>query len=180
VTLAVHLSALAKHSDSAELEVCRQELDGCIDTLRDFARGVYPPVLATRGLGAAVRAHVRDQRTGTDVVGTGVAALRFSPGPEAAVYFCCLEALQNIAKHAPRSRSWVLLEWAASTLTFEVGDDGPGFDAQAAHEQGSGLLGMTDRLAAAGGTLTVCSQPGRGTRIIGVLPADPIRRNLDT
>jgi signal transduction histidine kinase len=86
------------------------------------------------------------------------------------VYFCVLEALQNVAKHAGAARATVRLSAAGDALEFSVSDDGPGFDATA-QRYGSGLQGMADRLAALGGTIHVRSQPGHGTAITARLPA---------
>jgi signal transduction histidine kinase len=87
----------------------------------------------------------------------------------AAVYFCCIEALQNIAKYAAASRAAITLRAASGTLTFSVADDGAGFDA-ARTALGAGLGNMSDRLSALGGRLEVTSAPGRGTTITGRLP----------
>ena len=94
---------------------------------------------------------------------------RYPQDAESTVYFCTLEALQNVAKHARASAATVRLSGSADTLEFSVSDDGAGFPA-AATRHGSGLQGMSDRLAAHGGTLTVRSQPGHGTTITGRLP----------
>jgi signal transduction histidine kinase len=85
------------------------------------------------------------------------------------VYFCCLEALQNVSKYAKASQATVSLTNGAGTLTFEVVDDGEGFDS-AQIGYGTGLQGMADRLAALGGTLEVRSRPGGGTTIRGGIP----------
>jgi signal transduction histidine kinase len=88
---------------------------------------------------------------------------------EAAVYFCCLEALQNVAKYAAATRAWIRLTQDAGTLRFEVGDDGAGFDTSVT-SFGTGLQGMTDRLDAIGGAVRVKSAPGEGTTVIGTIP----------
>jgi signal transduction histidine kinase len=102
-----------------------------------------------------------------EVHADGVA--RYPQETEAAVYFCCLEALQNVAKYARASHASVRL-WAANgSLDFSVQDDGAGFDS-AATPRGSGLTNMIDRIDALGGSLEVTSVPGEGTRIKGSLP----------
>jgi signal transduction histidine kinase len=94
---------------------------------------------------------------------------RVAPEVEGAVYFCCLEALQNVQKYADASRSTVRLWRDDGRLNFEVVDDGRGFDlAHARH--GSGFTNMQDRLAALGGSVKVTSEPGQGTRLLGSLP----------
>ena len=90
---------------------------------------------------------------------------RYSPEIEAAVYFCCLEALQNAAKHAPRSRVTVRVWEASGGLLFSVSDDGPGFDAARARG-GHGFINMADRLGAIGGTVRWESQPDHGAHLI--------------
>ena len=94
---------------------------------------------------------------------------RHSPEVEAAVYFCCLEALQNVAKYAAATRAWITLTEDAGALRFEVRDDGAGFDPLVT-SFGTGLQGMTDRLDAIGGAVRVDSVPGRGTTVTGTIP----------
>jgi signal transduction histidine kinase len=150
----------------AALRRCRDDLGRCIDDLRELARGVYPPVLAARGLAAALRA--RGRSGGVRVVATpAVDGLRFDPDVELAVYFTCLEALQNAAKHAPGATVTVSLDLVDGELRFAVTDDGAGFDPDTARGRGTGLLSMADRIGAAGGSLTVESAPGRGTAVRG-------------
>jgi signal transduction histidine kinase len=96
---------------------------------------------------------------------------RYPQEIEAAVYFSCLEALQNVAKYAEASVASVVLAQRNGSLVFEVADDGVGFDPQTA-ERGSGLQGIADRLAALGGELTVRSAPGDGTTVAGRLPVE--------
>ncbi|HYX60355.1 MAG TPA: ATP-binding protein, partial [Streptosporangiaceae bacterium] len=94
---------------------------------------------------------------------------RYPQDAESTVYFCALEALQNVAKHARASAATIRLTQTGGTLEFSVSDDGAGFPPAAARH-GSGLQGMSDRLAAHGGTLAVTSRPGQGTTITGRLP----------
>jgi signal transduction histidine kinase len=89
---------------------------------------------------------------------------------EAAVYFCCLEALQNVAKYANASSARVRLADRDGRISFTVTDDGTGFD-PARTPLGTGLQGMKDRLEALGGALTVDSSPGAGTTVGGAIPA---------
>jgi signal transduction histidine kinase len=143
------------------------EVDAALEEVRSLARGVYPSLLASRGLGealesAALRCPVL---TTVDVDGIG----RYLPQQEAATYFCCLEAMQNAMKHADGVTRISVELSAASDLRFEVRDDGAGF-VQSDLRPGSGLTSMRDRLAAVGGVLRVTSAPGRGTRVAGSIP----------
>ena len=95
---------------------------------------------------------------------------RYPQDTEAAVYFCVLEALTNIAKYAGASKAEVTLSQTNGELRFEVTDDGAGFD-MAELTYGTGLQGMADRLDAIGGTLAVASKPGDGTTIEGRISA---------
>jgi signal transduction histidine kinase len=94
---------------------------------------------------------------------------RYGQEVEAAVYFCCLEALQNMAKYANASSAWIRLAEDDEDLTFEVSDDGVGFD-PGARGYGTGLQGMADRLAALGGELSLDSKLNGGTTVRGRLP----------
>ncbi len=140
-----------------------------LEDLRDLARGIYPPLLADKGLAAALESQARKSPTPVTVASDGIG--RYPQEVEAAVYFSCLEALQNASKYAHASEVIVrLLTQANGGLTFEVIDDGQGFDPVAA-SRGSGLQGIADRLAALGGEVAVRSAPGAGTTIAGVVPA---------
>ena len=145
----------------------RDGLHAALDDLRDLARGIYPPLLADQGLVPALQAQARRAALPVEIDADGVG--RFPQEAEAAVYFCTLEALQNIAKYADASRATVGLSCSDGSLRFTVTDDGAGFDT-ASTRHGTGLQGMADRLAALGGALHVRSQPGRGTTLTGQLP----------
>jgi signal transduction histidine kinase len=135
--------------------------------LRDLAHGIYPPLLADLGLVAALNGQAKKSALPVTIQADGLG--RFAEDTEAAVYFCCLEALQNTAKYSGATRAAIALRAQRETLTFTVSDDGAGFDAQ--HTPlGAGLRNMADRLAALGGRLEVTSAPGRGTTIAGQLP----------
>jgi signal transduction histidine kinase len=135
-----------------------------LEDLRDLARGIYPPLLADEGLGAALRAQARRAAVPVDV--DVVLDRRYLPEVEAAVYFSCLEALQNVAKYAGASRATVRVRDDAGELVFEVSDDGRGFD-PSVNGRGTGLQGIADRLGALDGALEVRSAPGEGTSVTG-------------
>ena len=140
------------------------ELQTALDDLRDLARGIYPPLLADKGLGAALEAQARRSPLPVTVDGEGLR--RYPQEIEAAVYFSCLEALQNVAKHAEASAVTVTLSQSNGQLTFEVADDGSGFDTGSTG-YGTGLQGIADRVGALHGDLAVASRPGGGTRVVG-------------
>jgi signal transduction histidine kinase len=140
---------------------------GALENLRDLARGIYPPLLADLGLAAALNAQAAKSTVPVAVEASGIG--RFGQDAEAAVYFCCLEALQNTAKYARASTARIAVQSQSGTLCFTVSDDGTGYDARHT-PMGSGLRNMADRLAALGGQLDVRSAPGQGTTITGHLP----------
>jgi len=150
------------------LEELRVDAQATLTELRELAHGIYPPLLMDRGLPEALRAAANRSVLATDVeadVG------RFPPDAEAAVYFCCLEALQNAGKHAGADARITLTVTADEhTLRFTVADNGPGFDANGDVIRGHGFVNMADRLGAIGGMLHVESAPGRGTTIRGEIP----------
>ncbi|MBA3372843.1 MAG: histidine kinase [Actinomycetota bacterium] len=143
------------------------DTDDAIDTLRDLARGIYPPLLAAEGLAAALVAQARKAVLPVTVEAQQIG--RYDQATEAAIYFCCLEALQNIAKYANATEVRIRLEVVGTDLLFSVTDDGDGFDLEST-SMGAGLTNMTDRIDALGGTLSVQSAPGVGTTISGRLP----------
>jgi signal transduction histidine kinase len=145
----------------------KSTLHAALDDLRNLAHGIYPPLLADQGLAAALEAQARKAPLPVLVEADGVG--RCPQEAEAAVYFCALEALQNISKYAAASRATVCLSCSGGSLHFSVADDGAGFDTAQAR-RGSGLQGMADRLAALGGTMDIRSQPGTGTTVVGQLP----------
>ena len=151
------------------LEQLGTETNDALEDLRDLARGIYPPLLADRGLPAALEGQARKSPVPVAVHADGIG--RYPRATEAAVYFSALEALQNVAKYSGASRATVRLAQANGHLTFEVTDDGVGFDPDAV-VRGSGLQGIADRLAALGGEVTVTSAPGNGTTVAGRLPAE--------
>jgi len=156
------------HAMMAELQ---EGLTDALDTLRDLAHGIYPPLLADRGLPAALESQARKSALSVTVTTEGVE--RYAQEAEAAVYFCCLEALQNIGKYADASHVTIHLWSEEDQLVFAVTDDGRGFDTTSV-ALGAGVQNMSDRLAALGGNLDLSSEPGRGTTVTGRVPARPI------
>jgi signal transduction histidine kinase len=174
VALSVQLSVLdGAADDPGEVrELTGQLRNGvraALGDLRALARGIYPPVLADQGLCAALQAQAGRAPLPVLVDADGIG--RFSRDVEATMYFCILEALQNIAKYAQASLATVTLTHVHGRLEFSVADDGAGFDpAAAAH--GTGLQGMADRLSAVGGRLQIASVRGHGTTISGAVPVN--------
>jgi signal transduction histidine kinase len=144
-----------------------EDVQVTIKELRELAHGIYPPLLADAGLPEALRAAAGRCAipVGVSAEGTG----RYSQGVETAVYFCCLEAMQNAAKHAPEATAQVRVWEESGGLLFSVSDDGPGFDPAKARS-GHGFVNMADRLGAIGGTVRWESQPGHGSTISGSVP----------
>jgi signal transduction histidine kinase len=155
----------------AMLSALQAETGEALENLRDLARGIYPPLLADQGLPAALQAQARKAPVPVEVRSDGVG--RLPKEVEAAVYFCCLEALQNVAKYAHATHAEVRLSASGEELAFEVTDDGDGFDT-GTMPPGSGLQGMADRLEALGGILEVRSEPGAGTTVTGRIAARPL------
>ena len=146
------------------LERLEEEAGEALETVRELARGVYPPLLTAQGLAGALRARARTAPVDVRVSADGVG--RFPAEVEEAVYFCCTEALQNAARHAQAPTVRITLGEERDDLVFVVEDDGRGFDA-AGVGGGAGLQGMRDRLDVVGGTLEISSRPGRGTTVKG-------------
>jgi two-component system, NarL family, sensor kinase len=147
------------------------DTDAAIRMLRDLSRGLQPAVLTTEGVPAALRAVARRLPTEVAIADTGIG--RHPPQIEAAIYLCCLEALRNAATHARADHIDIALSNGDGRLRFTVADDGNGFD-PARITPGTGLTNLEDRIAALGGSVTVDSAPGRGTRVVGELPVQPL------
>jgi signal transduction histidine kinase len=138
-----------------------------IGTLKDLSRGIYPRVLADSGVLPALRAAAE-----TCPVPVTISADPLDRGPaevEAALYFCCLEAMQNAAKHAHATRILVEVRRRNGGIAMVVSDDGVGFH-PGVPGSGIGLANMRDRVDSLGGTLTVVSRPGEGTEITARIP----------
>jgi signal transduction histidine kinase len=153
--------------EGALLDQLKADAQDALENLRDLARGIYPPLLADQGLVAALTSQARKSAVPVSVEADGIG--RFSQDAEAAVYFCTLEALQNVAKYAKAKGATVHLHREDDHLAFDITDDGIGFDPDVMG-YGSGMQGMADRVAALGGELTVRSSPGAGTTVRGRVP----------
>jgi signal transduction histidine kinase len=171
VKLRLAQTFVGKDPDRAETMLTDLQADttGALEDLRDLARGIYPPLLADKGLSSALGSQLRKSAVPATMNADGVG--RYPQEIEAAVYFSCLEALQNAAKHAAASGVTVALHDDGSELTFAVSDDGLGFDPSVVG-YGTGLQGIADRLGAIDGDLSVESSPGHGTVVRGRVPGD--------
>ena len=176
-----HLVALgirvAMARETADPELARQlndvktELNEILEELRDLAHGLFPPVLREFGLRGALASAVR--RSASPATVEAAAIGRYSEQVEGGVYFCCVEGLQNVDKHAGLGATAVIRLWERDgRLYFEIIDDGAGYDAESALHSGQGLANMSDRIAALAGTLVVESTPGRGTTLRANIPVD--------
>ncbi|MDQ4116089.1 MAG: histidine kinase [Actinomycetota bacterium] len=153
-----------------ELDGVAAEIDATVETLRTLARGLQPPILDQGGVAAALRAGSRGLPVPVTVSDKDTG--RYSTAVETAVYFACLEAVQNAVRHSGADTIAVALTEDDDTVHFTVTDDGAGFDPEAAPGNGSGLTNITDRLGALGGTLTLQSSSGSGTSVHGRVPID--------
>jgi signal transduction histidine kinase len=144
------------------------DVEEALAELREVAHGIYPPALARWGLARAfelVAARYRGKITVTEAEPG-----RFAPELEAAVYYCCLEAVQNAVKHAgPDAHVSIRLYTDHGRLRLEVSDDGPGFEVADAHD-GVGLQNMRDRVGAVGGRIEISSRSGHGTLVTATAP----------
>jgi signal transduction histidine kinase len=175
VALAVSVNLARQIADSdpdsakAMLEQIGKDLQEAVQELRNLAHGIYPPLLMDRGLAEALSAAAGRAALPTGVEADGVG--RYPQQVEAAVYFCCLEALQNAAKHAgDGAEAMITISEDEGALLFEVRDDGAGFDLASRAHEGHGFVNMGDRVGAIGGSLSVESAPGQGTAIRGRIP----------
>lgn len=173
VALAVNLRLardIITDDSDAGLEMLDQladEVQETIQEVRQLAHGIYPPLLVDSGLVEALRAAANRSPLPVDISADGIG--RYPSETEAAVYFCCLEALQNAAKHAPDAHVDLRLWEEAGGLLFTVSDDGPGFDPDRA-QKGHGYVNMADRLGAIGGTVRWESEIGEGSVVRGSVP----------
>lgn len=177
VALAVQIRRLAAMPDDAtpaRLRTLADEAEDALFGLQDLARGIYPSVLTDCGLAAALRTQAA--RIPMDVkvsVEPALVDARLPADVEAALYFVALEALGNAQKHAGDACIRAGLRLDRSKVVLEVSDDGPGFDTSASPREGSGLVGMSDRMEAIGGTLSIVRVPDGGSLVTAAVPLPP-------
>jgi signal transduction histidine kinase len=175
VALRIHLDLMSQSIDAAPetraaIADLGEAVEEAIEDLRRVAHGLYPPMLERFGVIEALRSACRHTALPVRIVDEGIG--RQSAAVESTLYFCCLEALQNAAKHAGTGASATVRIGAdARAVWFAVDDDGAGFDAALA--SGTGLGNLRDRVAAMGGSFDVESAPGSGARLAGRFPAPP-------
>ena len=179
VTLRMKIGQAERAADAhpelaALLAELREHTAATLEGIRRLSRGLYPPLLQSHGLVPALVAHARRLPLPVEVRGDDS---RFPADVETAVYFCCVEALQNVLKHSGAGRAWIGVHDSGGELRFEVGDDGNGLPAGTPCH-GSGLQNMTDRLEALGGRLELRSGAG-GTCVCGTVPLDERARPSD-
>jgi signal transduction histidine kinase len=150
------------------VRTAREELEGAIEDLRELARGLHPPLLARRGLAAAVRAASARSTIPIEL------DLRFDgeipPAVEAAAYYVCAEAVTNTVKHAQASKVWLAIVESGGALVVDVRDDGVGGACIDCDPESTGLGGLVDRVHALDGTIEVISPEGEGTRLVATFP----------
>jgi signal transduction histidine kinase len=168
LALAREQLAVNHEAGSAMLQPLGAEVDEILDEIRSLGQGVYPSLLVDRGLPDALCAVAARAPVPTEVDAPDLS--RYPPEIEGAVYFVCLEALQNAVKHSRATHVSITLRGNGGDVRFAVSDDGAGFS-EPSIDPGSGLRNMRARLARVGGELTVRSAPGRGTRVSGTVPA---------
>ena len=174
VLLRLKLGLLAKHAAGdaslmTEIDDVRVDLDKALRDLRNLAHGLYPPQLEEGGLAEALREAATSSAIPTHVEPDGVG--RYGAELEAAVYFCCVEALQNAVKHAgDDARVVIRLSEQDGHLEFEVRDDGCGYDVNRTRSPHGGTQNIIDRVGALGGVVAVRSASGGGTTVKASIP----------
>ena len=155
----------------AAVDEATERANATLEGLRDLARGIFPPLLVDQGIVPALEAHIRKVGANATIdAASAVRGVRFDADVEACTYFVCLQALQNVLRHAANAPTLVRLWLEEGRLAFEVADRGPGFEASTT-DGGMGLPIMRDRVHAIEGELVVRSSPGRGTTVTGRVPA---------
>lgn len=175
VSLSMQLRLAADLADdgtpptSESLLAMHQAAQAAIEEMRDLAQGVYPARLHELGLARALRSLARRSPIRIDIADTTSRPLE--PAAEVALYFVCVEAIQNASKHGgPETVVTVTVAQDGDDLVVGIADDGPGFDVSE-HIGSRGLLNMADRVGALGGELSIVARPGSGTAVTARLPS---------
>jgi signal transduction histidine kinase len=174
VTLRINLELAAEHIErdpaggAQAVRALGDEVEEALEEIRSTAAGIFPPLLSDAGLGEALKAMASRSHLQATVKTEGLR--RYPIEIETAAYYCCVEALQNSAKHARNATdATIWLRDDGRVLHFEVTDNGAGFLVHLV-TWGSGLANMRDRLAEVGGWAWTESTPGRGTVVGGEIP----------
>jgi signal transduction histidine kinase len=169
VKLRLAITLVSRDSERARMMLTglRSDMNDALETLRDLAQGIYPAVLSEHGLASALGAQAERSEIRTTITADGIG--RYPIETEVAIYFCCLEAMQNFVKYSRATEAVVKIKEIDRELAFTVTDNGMGF-ASNATKYGSGLSSMADRLESVGGTLKINSVPGKGTTVEGRVP----------
>jgi signal transduction histidine kinase len=170
IRIRLGLLAAATTSDEgrARLEELGRELDDAVEEIRSVTHAGSPELLARFGVPTCLRSAASTSPVPVRIEAVGFG--RLDARLEQAVYFCSLEALQNVIKHAgPSAVARIRLRRGADNVSFEVEDSGYGFDPSRV-ERGEGLSNLADRLAVMHGHLSIDSRPGMGTKIRGEIP----------
>jgi signal transduction histidine kinase len=170
VKLALACTIAEKAGTSGTLGALRrlvEDADRVVEGMREFARGVYPPLLEAEGLCPVVAAQARRAALPVAVKTDGLG--RYDREIESTVNVCVTEALRNVLRHAGAGSAWVTVAESDGGVAFEIGDDGRGFDV-ATTPRRAGLTNLADRVAALAGTFSVSSTPGAGTTVTGTIP----------
>jgi signal transduction histidine kinase len=171
LTLAEERTQQTAPEVAATLAGLVEDAEAVGEELRRIAHGVSPQLLATHGVVDALKGECAHSGIAVQIAAEDVGLS--APAVETAVYLCCLEAIQNAAKHAGRGASVaVRLRREGDELEFSVHDTGRGFDPRVT-ARGGGLTGLKDRIETVGGRVTIVTSPGRGTTVAGVVPWPP-------
>ncbi|HEY3728836.1 MAG TPA: histidine kinase [Solirubrobacteraceae bacterium] len=175
VGLCIHLELAAERAErehpgeAAALRELITEVEQALEEIRSLTRGIYPATLLDRGLAVATRSAALRSAVPATVEVNGLG--EYPDEIATAVYFCCTEALQNVAKHATGAHAvHIVLRETDSVLSFSVSDDGPGLVDRGGARVGAGMVNMRDRINTVGGQFSVQSRPGQGTRVSGRIP----------
>jgi signal transduction histidine kinase len=153
----------------SRLDRLARDVEEALGEVREVSHGLYPPVLSDWGIVAALEHTRAAGDVPLELRATGIG--RYTAELESAVYYCCLEAIQNATKHGgPGVQISIALRDDADELSFEVSDDGPGFDPATA-SGGMGLQNMRDRLGALDGRLSITRAGSDGTIVSGAIPS---------